>query len=263
MEQKLQDEWYREATLYHIYPLSFADSNGDGYGDIPGITQHLDYLNDGTADSLGVTAVWLSPIYQSPMADWGYDVADHQAIDPRFGTMADFEKLLAAMHKRGMKLLMDYVPNHTSVLHRWFIESRSSRDNPKRDWYIWADGRPDGSLPNNWLSYFGGPAWTLDKDTGQYYLHTFLDEQPDLNWRNPKVREAMLGVLRFWLDKGVDGFRTDAVWGLIKDAKLRNDTVNPNYRPGVSDPADQFLRVHSSGQNWPRKKVGSCSARCI
>lgn len=257
MEQISEDEWYRKATLYHIYPLSFADSNGDGYGDIRGIIDHLDYLNNGKADSLGVTAVWLSPIYLSPMADWGYDVADHMAIDPRFGTMADFDELLKGIHSRGMKLLMDYVPNHTSVLHKWFIEARSSKDNPKRDWYIWADAKPGGELPNNWLSYFGGPAWTLDEASGQYYLHTFLDAQPDLNWRNPQVRAAMLDVLRFWLDKGVDGFRTDAVLGIIKDAKLRDDLPNPNYRAGVSDPADQFLRVHSSGQNELATVIGS------
>jgi len=256
MEPGTGDLWYRKGTLYHLYPLSFSDSNGDGYGDIRGIIEHLDYLNDGAADSLGVNAVWLSPIYVSPMADWGYDVADHKAIDPRFGTMADFDELLAKVHARGMKLLMDFVPNHTSIIHSWFTESRSSRDNPKRDWYIWADGNRDDP-PNNWLSYFGGSAWTQDKATGQYYLHTFLDEQPDLNWRNAEVREAMLDVLRFWLNKGVDGFRTDAVLGLLKDAKLRDDLPNPNYRPGVSDPADQFLRIHSSGQNELAEVIGT------
>ena len=248
MEPILVDPWYRRATLYHIYPLSFADSNGDGFGDIRGIIDHLDYLNSAKADSLGVTAVWLSPIYLSPMADWGYDVANHTAVDPRFGTMADFDELLNKLHRRGMKLLMDFVPNHTSILHEWFTESRSGRSSPKRDWYIWAAPGPDGGLPNNWLSYFGGPAWTLDATSGQYYLHTFLPEQPDLNWRNPKVREAMLNVLRFWLDKGVDGFRTDAVLGLIKDDQLRDDLPNPAYKVGVSDPADELLRVHSSGQ---------------
>jgi alpha-glucosidase len=249
MEEVTEDPWFRKAALYHIYPLSFADSNGDGYGDIRGIIDHLDYLNDGTAESLGITAVWLSPIYLSPMADWGYDVADHQAIDPRFGTMDDFDELLGELHRRGMKLLLDFVPNHTSILHRWFVESMASRDSAKRDWYIWADPGKDGGLPNNWLSYFGGPAWDLDPKTGQYYLHTFLPEQPDLNWRNPDVREAMLEVLRFWLNKGVDGFRTDAVLGLIKDDQLRDDEPNPNYKPGVNDPAEEFLRVHSSGQS--------------
>ncbi len=252
-----EDQWYRRATLYHIYPLSYADANGDGYGDIRGIIDHLDYLNDGTADSLGVTAIWLSPVYQSPMADWGYDVADHRAIDPRFGTMADFDELLAKLHERGVKLLMDFVPNHTSILHKWFVQSRASRQNAHRDWYIWADPAADGGPPNNWLSYFGGPAWTLDEASGQYYLHTFLPEQPDLNWRNPKVRDAMLDTLRFWLDKGVDGFRTDAVLGIIKDKQLRNDVPNPNYRAGVSDPADELLRVHSASQSELGGVIGS------
>jgi alpha-glucosidase len=248
MEALSEDPWYRRATLYHIYPLSFADSNGDGYGDLRGIIDHLDYLNDGSADSLGVSAVWLSPIYLSPMADWGYDVADHMAIDPRLGSMSDFDELLAKLHARGMKLLLDFVPNHTSILHDWFTASRSSTTDPKRDWYIWADPSKDGGPPNNWLSYFGGSAWDLDKTTGQYYLHTFLPQQPDLNWRNPQVRDAMLEVLRFWLNKGVDGFRTDAVLGLLKDAQLRDDDINPQYRPGITDPADQFLRTHSSAQ---------------
>jgi alpha-glucosidase len=248
--------WYRRTTLYHIYPLSFADSNGDGFGDLRGIIGHLDYLNGGH-ESLGIGAVWLSPVYVSPMADWGYDVADHKAIDPRFGSMGDFEVLLEQAHKREIKLLMDYVPNHTSNLHPWFLDARSSRKSERRDWYIWADPRPDGSLPNNWLSRFGGPAWTLDEGTGQYYLHTFLPEQPDLNWRNPDVRREMLDVLRFWLGKGVDGFRTDAVYGLIKDHKLRDDLPNPNYRPGISDPADQFLRVHSAGQKDLNRVIGS------
>lgn len=257
MASAQNDQWYRKATLYHLYPLSFADSNADGIGDLRGVIRHLDYLNDGTENSLGVTAVWMSPIYLTGMADWGYDVIDHCNIDPRFGTMRDFEELLRQLHRRGIKLLMDFVPNHTSVLHRWFAESKSSTNNPNRDWYIWADPKTGGGLPNNWLSCFGGPAWTLDELTGQYYLHTFLPEQPDLNWRNPEVRSAMLDILRFWLDKGVDGFRTDAILGLIKDSKLRDDIPNPNYRPGVSDPADQFLRVHSSGQRELGNVIGS------
>lgn len=257
MEPMSNDLWYRRATLYHIYPLSFADSNGDGFGDIRGIIDHLDYLNDGSSESLGVSAVWLSPVYLSPMADWGYDVADHTQIDPRLGTMADFDELLTKLHLRGIKLLMDFVPNHTSVLHKWFVESRSNRKNPKRDWYIWADPAKDDGPPNNWVSNFGGSAWGFDKPTGQYYLHSFLPQQPDLNWRNPEVREAMLDVLRFWLNKGVDGFRTDAVLGLIKDAQLRDDLPNPSYVPGVTDPADEFLRVHSSGQTELRSVIGS------
>lgn len=257
MEPLVKDLWYRKATLYHIYPLSFADSNGDGFGDLRGIIERLDYLNDGSAESLGISAVWLSPIYLSPMADWGYDVANHTQIDPRLGTMADFDELLSKFHERGIKLLMDFVPNHTSVLHEWFTESRSSKSNSKRDWYIWADPSDDGREPNNWRSYFGGSAWSLDKTTGQYYLHTFLPEQADLNWRNPDVREAMLDVLRFWLNKGVDGFRTDAVLGLIKDSQLRDDPPNPNYKYGVSDPADEFLRLHSSGQSELGSVIGS------
>ena len=248
MEPVVSDPWYRRATLYHLYPLSFADSNGDGFGDIRGIINHLDYLNNGGTDSLGVSALWLSPVYLSPMADWGYDVADHKSIDPKFGTMADFDELLRELHARGMKLLMDFVPNHTSNLHVWFLDSSSGKQNPKRDWYIWADPAQDGGPPNNWLSYFGGPAWSFDTLSGQYYLHTFLKEQPDLNWRNHAVREAMLGVLRFWLNKGIDGFRTDAVLGIIKDSQLRDDPVNPDYLEGESDPADKFLRIHSAGQ---------------
>ncbi|HSX03024.1 MAG TPA: alpha-amylase family glycosyl hydrolase [Candidatus Saccharimonadia bacterium] len=251
------DHWYRRGTLYQIYPLSWADSNGDGFGDLPGILQHLDYLYDGTANSLGVTAVWLSPIYRSPMADWGYDVADHCAVDPRFGSMADFDRLLAEMHRRGMKLLLDFVPNHTSVEHEWFRESQASRQSAKRDWYIWADPAADGGPPNNWLSKFGGSAWSLDEATGQYYLHTFLAQEPDLNWRNPAVRQAMLAVLRFWLARGVDGFRTDAVTSLLKDPQLRDDPPNPDYRPSISDPADANLRIYSSGRPGMEQLLGS------
>jgi alpha-glucosidase len=257
MEPVPEDPWYRRATLYHIYPLSFADSNGDGFGDLRGIINKIDYLNDGTVESLGINSVWLSPIYMSPMADWGYDVSDHTQIDPRFGSMEDFDELVSILHGRGIKLLMDFVPNHTSILHKWFIDSRSSKDDRRRDWYIWADPAPDGGPPNNWLSYFGGTAWEFDKTTGQYYLHSFLPDQVDLNWRNPDLREAMLDVLRFWLNKGVDGFRADAVSGLIKDAKLRDDLPNPSYKPGSSDPADKFLRVHSSGQNELGSVLGS------
>lgn len=235
--------WWRQAVLYHIYPLSFSDSNGDGYGDLTGIYSRLDYLS-----WLGVGAVWLSPIYRSPMKDWGYDIADHTAIDPIFGDLFNFDKLLAAVHERGMKLLLDFVPNHTSDQHAWFKESRRDRINVKRDWYIWAKAKADGSVPNNWLSQFGGSAWTLDPTTGEYYLHSFLSEQPDLNWRNPEVRAAMLDVMRFWLARGVDGFRTDAVYGLVKDEQLRDNPPNPRFVLGVTDPAEEFLRIHSSGQ---------------
>jgi alpha-glucosidase len=237
------EHWYQSAVLYHIYPLSFADRNSDGFGDLPGILSKLDYL-----ESLGVNAVWLSPIYPSPMVDWGYDVADYQAVDPRFGTMADLERLIDGLHKRGMKLLLDFVPGHTSDQHPWFKDARSSRVNSKRDWYIWADGKPDGSPPNNWLSRFGGPAWTLDQATGQYYLHTFFAEQPDLNWRNTQLREVMHDVLRFWIKKGIDGFRTDAIVGLVKDEQIRDDPANPNYQPGIDPPIKALRRVNSAGQ---------------
>ncbi len=249
--------WYQHGVLYHIYPLSFADSTGDGFGDLRGIINHLDYLNDGTAESLGVSAIWLSPIYRSPMADWGYDVADHCTVDPRFGTMADFDELVAAVHQRGMKLLMDYVPNHTSVQHAWFTESRASRENAKRDWYIWADPKADGSPPNNWLSRFGGPAWTLDETTGQYYLHSFLAEQPDLNWRKAEVREAMLKILQFWLDRGIDGFRADAVDNLGKDTGFRDDPPNPRYRPGRDREDEAQLRVYSARQPGVGEALGA------
>jgi alpha-glucosidase len=199
--------WWRDAVVYQIYPRSFADSNGDGVGDLAGITGKLDYLAD-----LGVDALWLSPIFTSPMRDFGYDVADYCGIDPVFGTDADFDELLSGVHARGMRLLLDWVPNHTSSDHPWFVESRSSRDNPKRDWYVWRDRQADGSPPTNWMSQFKGvPAWTHDDDTDQSYLHVFLSEQPDLNWANPDVEAAMLDSLRYWLDRGVDGFRSDVV----------------------------------------------------
>ena len=199
--------WWRDAVVYQIYPRSFADSNGDGVGDLAGITGKLDYLAD-----LGVDALWLSPIFTSPMRDFGYDVADYCGIDPVFGTDADFDDLIMGLHDRGMRLLLDWVPNHTSSDHPWFVESRSSRDSPKRDWYVWRDRRADGSPPTNWMSQFKGvPAWTHDAATDQSYLHVFLAEQPDLNWANPEVEAAMLDTLRYWLDRGVDGFRSDVV----------------------------------------------------
>jgi alpha-glucosidase len=218
--------WWQHGIVYQVYPRSFQDSNGDGVGDLAGIRRRLDYLA-----GLGIDAVWISPIYPSPMADFGYDVADYCNIDPLFGTLADFDALVADAHARGLKIILDFVPNHTSERHPWFMESRSSRTNPKRDWYIWRDGKPDGAPPNNWMSHFGGPAWTFDEATGQWYLHSFLSQQPDLNWRNPDVRAAMHDVLRFWLDRGVDGFRVDVIWLLIKDAALRDNPLNPDWRP--------------------------------
>ncbi|MDB5867350.1 MAG: alpha amylase catalytic region [Betaproteobacteria bacterium] len=222
--------WWQRGIVYQIYPLSFQDSNGDGKGDLDGIRQRLDYLV-----WLGVDAVWISPIYPSPMKDFGYDISDYCSIAQTFGTLDDFDRLLAEVHTRGLKLILDFVPNHTSDQHPWFLESRSSRDNPKRDWYLWRDPAPGGGPPSNWLSQFGGGAWEYDKPTGQYYYHAFLKEQPDLNWRNMLVREAMYDTLRFWLDRGVDGFRMDVLWHLIKDDQCRDNPPNPGFGPGDSE----------------------------
>ena len=219
------DEWWKTGVIYQIYPRSFMDSNGDGVGDLQGVIEKLDYLNDGTERSLGIDAIWLSPIFPSPMADFGYDISNYCDIHPLFGNLAVFDKLITEAHKRAIKIILDFVPNHTSNLHPWFLESRSNRQNPKRDWYIWRDGKVDGSLPNNWGSAFGGPAWEWDEQTGQYYLHSFLKEQPDLNWRNPRVRNAMLDVLRFWLERGVDGFRMDVIGMILKDPDLRDNPL--------------------------------------
>ncbi len=232
--------WWQDGIIYEVYPRSFFDTNGDGIGDLPGITERLDYL-----ERLGVDALWLSPVYPSPMADFGYDVADYCNIDPLFGSLADFDALLAAVHARGMRLILDFVPNHTSEQHPWFLASRSSRSDPKRDWYLWRDAAPDGGPPNNWQSQFGGSAWEWDAATGQYYLHSFLKEQPDLNWRNGDVREAMYDALRFWLDRGVDGFRVDVLWLLIKDDLFRDNPVNPAWHPGQST-YDRFVPLYTS-----------------
>lgn len=220
-------KWSDVNVIYQIYPRSFQDSDDNGIGDLRGVTSRLDYL----VDILGVGAIWFSPFFPSPMADFGYDVKDYCDIDPIFGTLDDFRSLLSAAHERGLKVMIDFVPNHTSSEHPWFAESRSSCDSPKRDYYVWRDPKPDGSAPNNWLSIFGGPAWEYDKKTGQYYLHTFLKEQPDLNWDNPEVREQMKEVLHFWFKLGVDGIRADAVRWISKDQELRNDPLNPKYKP--------------------------------
>jgi alpha-glucosidase len=213
--------WWQRGVIYQIYPRSFQDSNRDGIGDLNGIRERLDYLV-----SLGIDAIWISPIFPSPMADFGYDIADYTGIDPIFGTLTDFDTLLRETHSRGLKLMLDYVPNHTSDQHPWFLESRASRDNAKRDWYLWRD------RPNNWLSHFGGSGWELDPTTNQYYYHSFLKQQPDLNWRNPAVRKAMFDVLRFWLARGVDGFRVDVMWLMVKDDYFRDNPPNPAYSPG-------------------------------
>jgi alpha-glucosidase len=244
---KCMENWSRTAVVYQVYPLSFKDSDGDGKGDLRGIIDKLDYLNDGTEKSLGIGAIWISPIYRSPMKDFGYDISDFEDIDPAFGNLKIFDDLIAEAHKRGIMVVMDYVANHTSSEHPWFIESRSSKNSPKRNWYVWKDPKADGSPPNNWLSRFGGPAWTLDKETGQYYLHNFVPGQPDLNWRNEEVQNAMMDVLRFWMDRGVDGFRTDAISRLVEDGEFRDDPPNVNYSPDRDDPYNSLLHIYSEG----------------
>ena len=234
--------WWQKGIIYQVYPRSFQDSDGDGVGDLKGIIDRLDYLQ-----WLGVTAVWISPLYPSPMADFGYDISDYTGIHPLFGTLEDFDELLRQAHQRHIRIILDLVPNHTSDQHPWFRESCSSKDSPKRDWYIWKDARPDGSPPNNWLSVFGGPAWEWDDHTGQYYYHAFLKEQPDLNWRNPDVQKAMMEVMRFWLDRGVDGFRVDVMWHMVKDDKFRDNPVNPDYEDHMAD-YEKLLPVYSTDQ---------------
>ncbi|MBR1147320.1 alpha-amylase family glycosyl hydrolase [Bradyrhizobium sp. AUGA SZCCT0431] len=234
--------WWQNGVIYQIYPRSFQDTNGDGIGDLRGIEQRLDYLV-----SLGVDAIWISPIYPSPMVDFGYDVADYCDVDPRFGTLADFDDVLMQAHRRGLKVLLDFVPNHTSDQHPWFVESRASRQNQKRDWYIWRDAAADGGPPNNWISDFGGSAWERDETTGQYYYHAFLKEQPDLNWRHPAVRAAMYDVMRFWFDRGVDGFRIDVLWHMVKAADFPHNPPNPAYRPEMGE-MHRLLQLHSTDQ---------------
>ena len=228
------DPWWRGAVGYEIYVRSFADSNGDGLGDLAGITSRLDYLS-----WLGVDAVWLTPFYPSPGHDHGYDVSDYCAVSPRHGTLQDFDVLVSEAHRRDLRVIVDIVPNHTSIEHQWFTRARRHPDGPDRDRYLWADPAPDGGPPNNWRSHFGGPAWTLDEASGQYWCHLFLPEQPDLNWRNPAVRDDFDSILRWWMDRGVDGFRVDVAHGLIKDAQRRD---NPQIAPIVEnmDPFDAF-----------------------
>ncbi|MBI2430838.1 MAG: alpha-glucosidase C-terminal domain-containing protein [Candidatus Levybacteria bacterium] len=246
-KHKFQLNWSRKAVVYQIYPRSFKDSNNDGIGDLQGIIDKLDYLNDGTEKSLGIGAIWLSPIYKSPMVDFGYDISGYTDVDPVFGDLKTFDRLVKEAHKRDIKVIMDFVANHTSIEHPWFKESRSSKINPKRDWYIWKNPKPDGSPPNNWLSVFGGSAWTLDKTTNQYYLHSFLPEQPDLNWRNVEVQAAMEKVLEFWMHRGVDGFRSDAAYHLIKDDQLRDNPANPTYK-GAKNSYNSLIHTYSQGR---------------
>jgi alpha-glucosidase len=234
--------WWHEGVIYQIYPRSFLDSNGDGVGDLRGVLSKLDYFS-----WLGVDAIWISPIFPSPMADFGYDVSDYTDIHPLFGGMSDMRALLDAAHARDIKVILDFVPNHTSAEHPWFQEARRARNSDKRDFYLWRDPGPNGEPPNNWLSVFGGSAWKWDERTAQYYYHAFLDQQPDLNWRNPLVREHMYAAMRFWLDQGIDGFRVDVLWHLIKDAEWRDNPVNPEYVPGQA-PYNQLLPTYSTDQ---------------
>jgi glycosidase len=238
--------WWQTTVVYQVYPRSFQDTTGNGVGDLAGITKRLPYL----AETLGVGAVWISPYYPSPMADFGHDVSDYTDVDPLFGTLDDFDALLDRAHDLGLKIIIDWVPNHTSDHHPWFVASRSSRDDPKRDWYIWRDAKPDGSAPNNWLSFFGGSAWEWDGDTRQYYLHSSLREQPDLDWRNPAVRKAMFEGVRFWLDRGVDGLRIDVAHVILKDPLFRDNPPIPDdhYHPFKSHGAyDEQLHLYDKG----------------
>jgi len=237
-------DWWRGAVIYQIYPRSFADSNGDGIGDLPGITARLDHVA-----SLGVDAIWLSPFFTSPMKDFGYDIADYCDVDPIFGTLADFDALMARAHQLGLKVVIDQVYSHTSDEHAWFKESRASRDNPKADWYVWADAKPDGSPPTNWQSVFIGSSWTWDARRGQYYLHNFLSSQPDLNVHNPEVQEALLATAKFWMDRGVDGFRLDAINFSMHDPAL---TDNPPVAEGVGKRTRPFdFQHHFHNQSHP------------
>ncbi len=249
MSEKNNLQWWQKEIIYQVYPRSFMDANDDGIGDIQGIISKLDYL-----EWLGIKAVWISPIYPSPMADFGYDISDYISIDPIFGTMEDFNRLRDAAHAKNMKIIMDLVPNHTSEEHEWFKESRSSLNNPKRDWYIWKEPGKDGSPPNNWISEFGGSAWQFDEPTGQYYYHSFLKEQPDLNWHNPQVKEAIWETMRFWLQKGVDGFRVDVLWYLIKDNLFRNNPPNPDWHEGMPE-HDKLIPAFSNDQPDVHKVV--------
>lgn len=245
--ESVHSAWWKEAVVYQIYPRSFKDSNGDGIGDLNGIREKLDYLKD-----LGVDVLWLNPIYQSPNVDNGYDISDYRDIMTDFGTMADFDALLADVHAHGLKLIMDLVVNHSSDQHPWFIESRSSRDNPKRDYYIWKDPAPDGGAPNNWRSCFSGSAWKYDEKTGQYYLHLFAEGQPDLNWENPEVRDQVFDMMNFWFQKGIDGFRMDVI-SMISKAGYRQCRL---YHRHTVDTAEPQLPADQRSQTGGRPGLG-------
>jgi alpha-glucosidase len=240
---ELGREWWQGATIYQVYPRSFCDSNGDGIGDLAGITSKLDYIA-----SLGVDALWISPFFTSPMKDFGYDVADYRSVDPIFGTLADFDKLIERAHGLGLRVIVDLVFAHTSDQHAWFDESRTSRDNGKADWYVWADAKPDGSPPNNWASVFGGPSWTWDARRGQYYMHNFLKEQPQLNVHNPVVQDELLDIVRFWLDRGVDGFRIDAINFAMHNRDLTDNPPAPQSNKPRSRPFDFQMHIHNQSQ---------------
>ena len=261
MSQSMQirSDWWRGAVIYQIYPRSFLDSNADGVGDLPGITQRLDYVA-----SLGVDAIWISPFFKSPMKDFGYDVSDYRDVDPLFGTLADFDTLLARAHQLGLRVMIDQVLSHTSDQHAWFQESRLSRDNPKHDWYVWADARPDGTPPNNWLSVFGGSAWQWDTRRRQYYLHSFLTSQPDLNFHNPLVQDAVLGEVRFWCEKGVDGFRFDACNHQVHDALLRdNPPAGGDDVSTVRADNPYAMQRHLHDKSQPENLVFLERLRCV
>lgn len=253
------NRWTDVNGIYQIYPRSFMDTDGNGSGDISGIIDKLDYIKGGEG-SLGIDAIWLSPFYTSPMVDNGYDISDYCGVDPLFGTLDDFKRLLDEAHRRQIRVMIDFVPNHTSDMHSWFEASASSRGNSQRDWYIWRDGKTDGSAPNNWLSVAGGSAWQYDEKSDQYYLHSFLKEQPDLNWDNPEVREAMKAVVDFWLSMGVDGLRADAIRWMAKDRSFTDNLPNPNYRAGQEDPYHSQIHHHHGSADQLRAYLGGIAA---
>jgi len=239
--------WWQRGIIYQIYPWSFADASGDGIGDLAGVRSRVDYLR-----WLGVDAVWMSPIYPSPGVDLGYDISDYRSVDPHFGTLEDLDDLLSTLHARNIRLILDLVPNHTSDRHPWFLESRRGVDDPRHAWYVWRDGDPAGPPPNNWLSYFGGPAWRYLDPPGGWYLHSFDPAQPDLDWHNPAVRAEFADIMRFWLGRGVDGFRVDVLWLLGKDPELRDDPLDADWREGM----DPFLRLRrESSEGTPEGHV--------
>ena len=246
----LSENWWESAVFYQIYPRSFKDSNNDGIGDLAGVIEKLDHLNDGKGGGLGIDAIWFSPFFPSPQADFGYDVSDYCNIDSDYGTLEDFDQLVEESHRRGIKIVLDLVLNHSSDQHKWFQESRKNSTNSKADWYVWADPKPDGSPPNNWLAVFGGAAWTFEPQRGQYYLHNFLPEQPDLNWYNPKVREALADVVRFWMNRGADGFRLDTANYYAYDRQLRDNPKRPGNSELMEDgqeanPLSQYITKYS------------------